>query len=378
MKKNVLFSLIIVLIIGAIGYLSLIKNKTNSNNLVFGSLLPLSGNVSAYGEMMQKGQLLALDNINQGKENDSLKISFFNTEHKKDVALTRLIEAKNNKIKFFIEIFGSDQAEHCLDYVKQNDLFVLSGVDTKPDLVEKGGGNFIRIMPSDAEATKEIFEWIEENNLHTVSIVYVNDDWGNGLLNSALYNLKKSNLSLVSKIDINKNQPSFSSTILKLKESNPDAVCLFIYPDDGGRFIKEAFRNNFKSQFFATENFTGNDMIKTAQKAANGVKLIVPSTSDKNPILKKMKEQYKKEYNEEPTIFAIKGYDAVLVMYDILNKSKTLDLEAVKKTIRNNYSFEGASGKISFNENGEFISSKYNRLEYKTINDSIKLIQVEK
>jgi len=376
MKKNVLFALIIIVIIGAIAYLS-IYDKNKKDSLVFGSLLPLSGNVSAYGEMMQKGQLLALKEINKNKK-DSVKISFLNTEHKKDVALTRLIEAKNNNINIFVELFGSDQAEHCLDYIKQNNLFVMSGVDTKPDLVEKGNGNFIRIMPSDAEATKEIFNKKKKKNLHNISIVYVNDDWGNGLLNSALYNLDKSKLELISKIDINKNQPSFSSTILKLKEAKTDAVCLFVYPDDGGRLIKEAFRNDFKSQLFATENFTGNDMVKTAQKAAIGVKLIVPSTSEENPIFKKMKEQYFKTYNEEPTIFAIKGYDAVLVMYDILQKSKGKDLISIKNTVKNGYSFEGASGRISFDENEEFISSKYNRLEYKMVNDSIKLIQVEK
>ena len=374
MNKNLLFGIILFIILVIIGFFTLFE-KTKNDKLVFGSLLPLSGQVSAYGEMMQKGQLLALKEINSN-HNDNLNIEFFNTEHKKDIALSRLIEAKNKGIKFFIEIFGSDQAEHCLNYVIKNNLFVLSGVDTKPDLVKKGKGNFLRIMPNDTEATKEIFKWIEDKNLKNVAILYVNDDWGNGLLNSALFNLNNSSLELVSKIDINKGQLSFSSTVIRLKQNNPDAVCLFIYPDDGGRFIKESYRQNFETQFYATENFTGNDMIKTAQKAANGVKLIVPSTSDKNPVYNKMLQNYKHDYGEDPTIFAIKGYDAVLVMYDLLRKSKAIG--DIKKVIRGNYSYQGASGKTSFDKNGEFISSNYNRLEYIVTNDTIKLIPVNK
>lgn len=376
MKKNLLFGIIIIVILGIIAFLTLFK-KPQNNELVFGSLLPLSGQVSAYGEMMQKGQLLALEEINQSNK-DSVNIEFFNTEHKKDVALSRLIEAKNKGIKYFIEIFGSDQAEHCLNYAIENNLFILSGVDTKPNLVQLGKGNFLRIMPSDAEATKEIFDWMEELKIRNVAILYVNDDWGTGLLNSAIYNLNNSSLNLVGKFDINKGQQSFSSTVIRLKEANPDAICLFIYPDDGGRFIKEAYRQNFSAQFFATENFTGDDMVKTAQKAAEGVKLIVPSTPENNPVYNSMIKKYKGAYNEDPTIFAIKGYDAVFVMFDILQKTNTKTIEEVKKVIRENYTYQGASGKISFDKNGEFISSAYERLEYKTINDTIKLTPVGK
>lgn len=375
MKRNILFGALILIFVSAAAYLTMFnKSRDQTNN--FGSLLPLSGPVSAYGEMMQKGQLLAIDEI-KSRYKDSVSICFYNTEHKKDVALTRLIEAKNKNIKFFVELFGSDQVEHCLDYSCQNDLFILSGVDTKPDLIEKGKGNFARIMPNDADATKEMLQWIKEQKLKNIAILYVNDDWGTGLLNSAHFNLKNSSLNIVGEFDINKNQQSFSSTVALLAEKKPDAICLFIYPDDGGRFIKEAYRQKLNSQFFATENFTGNEMVKTAQKAAIGVKLIVPSTSETNPIYNKMRDQYRAKYQDDPTIFAIKGYDAVLVMYDMITKAKSKKVEDIKNIIINgNYKFEGASGMISFDKNGEFISTKYERLEYVNKENLIQLIPV--
>jgi ABC-type branched-subunit amino acid transport system substrate-binding protein len=378
MNKKWLFGIIIVLLAGVIA-VSILSRK-EENTLVIGSLLPLSGQVSAYGTMMQRGQLLALDEI-KSKYDDSIKIAFFNTEHLKDVALSRLMEAKNNNIKYFVELFGSDQVEHCLDYAYNNNLFIFSGVDTKPELVEKGKGNFARIMPSDADATKEIFLWIEEQNMKNVAILYVNDDWGEGLLNSALYNMSNSSLNLVGQFDINRNQQSFTSTVSKIKEKNPDALCLFIYPDDGGRFIKEAGRQNLKTGFYATENFTGNDMIKTAQNSAEGVKLIVPATSENNPVHKQMVERYIEKYNEEPTIFALKGYDAVLVLYDVLQKAKNIasenyTVDDVKRLITDNYRFYGATGNISFDKNGEFIPTKYQRMIYTVKGKEIQLVPV--
>jgi ABC-type branched-subunit amino acid transport system substrate-binding protein len=378
MNKKYLFGIIVVFLLGVIAVS--IFNRKEENTLVIGALLPLSGQVSAYGTMMQRGQLLALDEI-KTKYNDSVKIAFFNTEHLKDVALSRLMEAKNNNIEYFVELFGSDQVEHCLNYAYNNNLFIFSGVDTKPELVEKGKGNFARIMPSDADATREIFLWIEEQNMKNVAILYVNDDWGEGLLNSALYNLDSSSLNLVGQFDINRNQQSFTSTVSKIKEKNPDALCLFIYPDDGGRFIKEASRQNLRTNFYATENFTGNDMIKTAQNSAEGVKLIVPATSETNPINKQMVEKYIEKYNEEPTIFALKGYDAVLVLYDVLQKAKNIasdnyTVDDVKKVITDNYHFYGATGDIGFDKKGEFIPTKYERMIYTVKDKEIQLVPV--
>ena len=378
MNKKYLFGIIVVLLIGVI--VVAVFSRKEENTLVVGSLLPLSGQVSAYGTMMQRGQLLALEEI-KSKYNDSIKIAFFNTEHLKDVALSRLMEAKNNNIQYFVELFGSDQVEHCLNYAYDNNLFILSGVDTKPDLVEKGKGNFARIMPSDADATREIFLWIEEQGLKNVAILYVNDDWGEGLLNSALYNLSNSFLNLVGQFDMNRNQQSFTSTVSKIKEKNPDALCLFIYPDDGGRFIKEASRQNLKADFYSTETFTGNDMIKTAQNSAEGVKLIVPATPENNPIHKQMIDKYIAKYNEEPTIFALKGYDAVLVLYDVLQKAKNISenytIEDVKKVITDNYHFYGATGDIRFDEKGEFVPTKYERMTYTVKDKEIQLVPVK-
>ena len=226
-----------------------------------------------------------------------------------------------------------------------------------------------------------IFLWIEEQGLKNVAILYVNDDWGEGLLNSALYNLKYSSLNLVGQFDVNRNQQSFISTVSRIKESNPDALCLFMFPDDGGRFIREARRQNLKADFYATENFTGNDMIQTAQNAAEGVKLIIPATSESSPMNRQMVEKYVEKYNEEPTIFALKGYDAVLVLYDVLQKAKAIasdyTIDDVKRVITDNYHFYGATGDIRFDDKGEFVPTKYERMTYIVKDNEIQFVPVK-
>ena len=367
--KKYLFPAILVLFLVAI--LSLIFFHKEKGSYVFGSLLPLAGQVSAYGEMMQRGQLMAVEDILE-EYGDSVKIVFFDTEHKKDIALNRLMEANNKSIKYLVEIFGSDQVEHCMNYAIDHDMFILSGVDTKYELVEKGKGNFVRIMPSDAAASQEIIQWMEKEGAKNVEILYVNDDWGEGILHSALLNIKQSSLNLVGVFDMNRNQQSFSSTVAKMKAKNPDVVCLFVYPDDGGRFLKEAFRQRFSPGFYATENFTGEDMIKTAQNAAVGVRMVIPSASEENESYKKLVQKYTVKYKEDPTIFTLKGYDAVHVLYDVLKKAGTNDMDSIMKFIRNDYCYTGVTGDIKFDTNGEYVVTSYDHLEFISDENGIK------
>ena len=367
--KKYLFPAILVLFLFAV--FSLVFYHKEKGSYVFGSLLPLSGQVSAYGEMMQRGQRMAVEDILE-EYGDSIKIEFFDTQHLKDVALNRLMEANNKGIKCLVEIFGSDQVEHCMSYAINHNMFILSGVDTKYELVDEGKGNFARIMPSDAAASQEIIQWMEKEGAKNVEILYVNDDWGEGLLHSALSNIEQSSLNLVGIFDMNRNQQSFSSTVAKMKAKNPDVVCLFIYPDDGGRFIKEAHRQQFTPGFYATENFTGEDMIKTAQNAAVGVKMVVPSTSEENENYKKMTQKYIAKYKEEPTIFALKGYDAVYVLYDVLKKAGTTDVDSIKNLIRSGYDFTGVTGNIKFDEKGEYVVTSYDHFEFISTENGIK------
>lgn len=371
--KKYLFPAILVLFLVAV--LSLVLFHKEKGSYVFGSLLPLSGQVSAYGEMMQRGQMMAVEEIRK-EYGDSIKIVFFDTQHLKDVALSRIMEANNKGIKYLVEIFGSDQVEHCMNYAIDHDMFILSGVDTKYELVEKGKGNFVRIMPSDAAASKEIIQWMEKEGAKNVEIIYVNDDWGEGILHSALSNIEQSSLNLVGVFDMNRNQQSFSSTVAKMKEKNPDVVCLFLYPDDGGRFLKEAYRQQFTPGFYATENFTGEDMIKTAQDAAVGVRMVIPSTSEENEHYKKMTQKYMEKYNEEPTIFALKGYDAVCVMYDVLKKAGATNIGGIKSIIRSGYDFTGVTGNIQFDDMGEYVVTSYDHFEFISTENGIKTKQI--
>jgi len=363
MKKNILFFSIIglaLIIIWGLYY----NTQKKITEISMASLLPFDGKVADMGEMMKNGQTLALEEINANLKNpkDSLKLYFFNTSHKKDVALDKMKEAYGRGIRFFVEIFGSDQVDHCIPYALQKDLFLLSGVDTKPDLVEKGKGCFFRIMPNDAAASNIILNWAKDLSIKKAAILYANDDWGRGLKDAAVKMAQKYNIEIIDTRDVITNQPSFSALATLLKVSNPDAVFLFVYADDGGRFLKEAQRQKLVAKFFATENFTGEKLVNNAKDAADGVMIVIPLNNQNSINLSNFTQKYIKRFNQQPTVFSIKGYDAVKVLYDVILNSGQ-DVNKAKKIIKE-YKSIGISSEISFDKSGEFIPNTYDRMRF--------------
>jgi len=360
--NRIFFIVVFFAIIVAI-FLVLLMQNGNTQSIRFASLLPLEGQVAAYGEMMQNGQMLAIDKINKLSKNErKVEINFYNTSHKKDIALEKLKEAYLDNIRFVVELFGSDQLDHCLNYAIEKKMLILSGVDTRPDLVKNGDGFFYRIMPNDAMAASVILEWVMDMDISKIAIVYANDAWGNGLKDAAVEKARNLNISIVEMRDIEKNQPSYAAPVVKIKESGAEAVLLFIYPDDGGNLLKEAKRQDLVTQFFATENFTGSDMLNTAKDAAEGVMLVIPKTNSESQKLIDFNRRYKEKFNSEPTIFAIKGFDAVMLLYSLIEKYGE-DTQLILQNLRT-YKGEGVGGKIAFDSTGEFDAVKYDRLKF--------------
>lgn len=362
-RRNIVTWLVIGLALFVILIVAFLKRSDfQGTSLKFASLIPLDGQVAAYGEMMRNGQSMAVEDINSDPENTTkLKIIFYNTSHQKDVALDRLKEAVNDGIQFVVEIFGSDQLDHCLQYSLDHNLMVVSGVDTRPDLVSNGKGAFFRLMPNDNSAASFLLQWAKESGVKRIGIVYANDDWGEGLRDAAFREAHQLGIEIVSSRDISRHQISCAATVSELKVSSPNGILLFVYPDDGGNFLKEARRQQLDAKFYGTENFAGKDMVSIAKSSAKGVMMVSPAAPE-GKILFDFKKRYKSRFGIDPTIFALKGYDAVRFLYEVAIRSRKDSKQA--RQYAKSYKGTGLTGTIAFDKSGEFIAGRYERLKF--------------
>ena len=161
------------------------------------------------------------------------------------------------------------------------------------------------------------------------------------------------NDTIVKKIKYRRDATDFSDIIGKLKEFNPDVTYIPGYTRDSGLFIKQAVRQGLTTTFLGGDAWdeisalTGNLIDGSYQTIAWHPQ--VPNV--KSTQLKKL---YTDKHGNSLTHFSSPlAYDAVMILKEALNKCHCERGEAIKDALYGLQPFEGATGTISFNKNGD-------------------------
>ncbi len=145
----------------------------------------------------------------------------------------------------------------------------------------------------------------------------------------------------------------FSDLVKKTAELGPDVVYIPGYTRDSGLIIKQAVSIGLKSTFLGGDAW--DEIHKYAGKAVNGSYHSAPWHPDvpfqKSIVLKKI---YLQKFGKEiENMSAPLAYDAVMLLADAIKRVGTLDGKRLRDAIAETTGFEGATGIISFDENGD-------------------------
>lgn len=363
-SKTTIFVSFIILAVILLIMLTINTSKSDSTIKV-GSVLILTGDFKSYGEQFLQGMKLAQNEIAKSS-NDSLKILVYDSEGKKEKALEKLkFLYERDSIKYICDVMGTGLAKYCMDYINNNNLLVLSGVNTGAFFTINHSPNFFRIIPSDGIASQQLAKWAIELNLNKASIIYSDDEWGEGLASVLSDSYTEQGGEIVSQNKIIQQQTMFQALVTKLKEESPQVVFLVTYPREAGLFLKEAHKQNFHSIFMGTDNFTGSELPSIASSSIDSVMFVIPSASkDTSMVFKEFIKLFKNEYGSDksPSLFNIMGYDCLKLMYDVYKKTSG-NVDESRKILANINS-EGVSGNISFDSNHDINVSEYARKIY--------------
>ncbi len=164
---------------------------------------------------------------------------------------------------------------------------------------------------------------------------------------------KKTDGKILSEIYYRGNATDFSINIKELIRLKPDVVYLPGYTRDSGLCIKQAATMGFSTTFLGGDawdeigKFTGPAINGSFQSAPWHPK--VPFAASR-----KMKELYYTAYGKEiENNSSPLAYDAVMILADAITRAGSLDRKAIRDALAATGNFPGATGAITFDENGD-------------------------
>jgi len=152
--------------------------------------------------------------------------------------------------------------------------------------------------------------------------------------------------------------------LTRIKADAPAVVYIPLHPDEAAVALKQSRQLGIKAQFLGADSFSEPTIAKVAGPAANGVIYTVPSPGY-GPKYQRFARKYQVRFGEVPNYNAAAGYDSLWVVAEAVRRAGKLDPDAIRQALRETRGFEGVSGTITFDANGDVTSKGFDikRLE---------------
>jgi branched-chain amino acid transport system substrate-binding protein len=170
--------------------------------------------------------------------------------------------------------------------------------------------------------------------------------------------LEAQGIKVVADVSTDPGQVDFSAAVLKVKQSNADAVFVYTNEEESARALRELKKQGYDKPIIGETTLTGQKVIELAGDAANGAVAHVGLTVDApQPQIKAFDEKFQKEYKYKSDHNGMKGYSGMYVVKAITERIGKFDPKAFAKALHGATikakDYPGVLLDVHFDDNGD-------------------------
>ena len=318
-----------------------------------GAVLPLTGDIASYGTRAQNGIQLALDEINHADpKKPKILVDFQDGKGSAQESVTIMKKfCSVNRYPIVIGAAASSVSMAMAPIANQHKVVQISPISSSPELTEKGGDYFFRVCPSDAFQAVILAEWMREQNIKSIGILFVNNSWGASLKDRFVEAFKAKRGIIKTVESCNEGDRDFRTQLAKIIASKPDAFYCPTYGKEGGLILKQVKEFGFDKPIFGSDVWSSPELLTSAGNAAEGVFLVKPAPP-KGIAYGEFRSKYLTKYNEEPDVYAAYAYDIMIILAKAFDSEKVTGSE-IRDYLLTMSSYDGVTGVTKFDTNGD-------------------------
>lgn len=202
-------------------------------------------------------------------------------------------------------------------------------------ITEQGNPYVFRTSFTQSTAMPKVARYISDQaKLKSIAVIYVNNDFGKGGLDSIKKALASSPTKVLAEISTEPGQVDFSAAVLRAKQSNADGVFAYSNEEESARLLRELRKQGWNKPIIGETTLTGQKVIELAGDAANGAVAHVGLTVDApQPAIRAFRAKFEKEYKYVSDHNGMKGYSGIYVLKAAIEKAGKLDRKAVANVL---------------------------------------------
>ena len=356
-KIGILFSVLAIMLLLVSGCTESPTGGAVSGKKVIkvGVLAALTGDVATIGISAAKSIELAADKFNAEHKDVQVKLILEDTKCDGATSATAANKLINvDKVDLIVGALCSGATMAAAPIAEANRVVMLSGCSTAPAVTDAGDYVF-RTSPSDTYQGAFAAEYAyNELGRRKVAIIYTNTDWGFGVQEVFADTFKKLGGSIVAVEGIERESQDLRSQLTKVNSKNPDLIYTPLYSQNQGLIAKQAKEMGIKAEILGGDAAKDPNTVTVGGSSTEGLKFVAPKTLNTPKFEKELKD-VKGVNIELCTPFS---YDAANIMFNAIEKVGS-NPEKVKQYLYSVKGYDGVSGTISIDENGDRANAEY-------------------
>lgn len=349
-----------VLVIGVVILLLLLRRDDRREQIVIGHVSPLTGDAAIWGTWEREGIDLAIDEINAsggvaGRQFAVLHEDDQGSPNTAVSAIQNLISARGVRIVIGGSLSGTTLA--MAPIAERNKVILLSPSAQSPKISQAGDFVF-RIFASSTLEGGHLADLAIRSGIRSAAILYLNNDYGVGL-RTVITERIQGRIQLVAEEAYGGDTRDFRTHIQKaVRSTTPAGLFLLGYPTDMGTILKQMAELGVRTRVFAPNSFEGEEIIKIAGPAAEGVVYVYPILPDSQHVTQ-VRAAFRTRYGRDMNVYNGMGYDAVKILAaalsDSIRTSGATQGDSLRDALYRVRDFAGVTGPITFDQNGDVV-----------------------
>jgi branched-chain amino acid transport system substrate-binding protein len=329
-----------------------------SGPIKVGFIGPLTGDAAGIGTNSKEAVELAVSEINKagGINGRQLEVIYEDglCNGKSAVsAATKLINI--DQVSAIVGGECSSETLGIVPLVESAKVVILSPCSSAPSITSAGDYIF-RNYPSDSYQGKESARFAyNELGAKKVASLYCLSDYCTAINDVFQEEYKKLGGTIVANEGYEQTSRDLRAQLTKIKAANPDVIYFIGYTEGVVVGLKQAKELGITAQMLGGDAWDDPNLAKEAGSAAEGsIYGMVAS-----PLTEEFKAAMKEKTGKDDlTICSPQAYDAMNILAEVMKKVGT-DSTAIKNALYKVQDYDGVSGVISFDANGDVSEAKY-------------------
>lgn len=374
----------------------------SDRRIMVGVLQPVTGDLGSLGVPIRDAALLPAVQLNNADTNFRIQTQSEDTQTDPQAGISAaqaLVDAG------YPAITGAASSETTIQVARNvaipNQVVLTSPASTSPAITDLQDNGYVwRTPPSDGLQGKVLAQVASERvNASSVSVMYVNNSYGQALADSFA---QAYGGQVPARVAFEQARSSYTAQLQEAMASQPDALLVIGYPESGNQLFRDYYSSYSRdTTILVTDGLRDSELPGNVGQPLTNVIGTAPVAV--GPGQEFFSDLYVQEYGGEPGVFTAQAYDATAVqilanaaggaentgqsvsnnMANVANPNgQTVSPENLPEALSmaangDPINYQGASSKLAFDDNGDITAATYEVFSYTESGDLEQIGTIE-